>query len=301
MNSKPARQIEPELAAKILEASADTVMVIAPSGHMTIVSTSMSNVLGHPDYYWEGRHIGDMIHPGDVDAFCALLADDPHEPGRVRRDILRVRLLSEAGEWLLVEARGFTRIEHGDTVGSVVTFRDAAGLVGLTSATALADSTLIPSDPTRMASIDNRRIISSEILPGVLRSCASAQHLCVFALRMTNFDAVSKDYGSRKADEAILLAAQAMILVVRPTDLVSRALDRRLVVACPNLDPGAVDRVAARLRTACSEVKLGRGITIQLSIGYALSSGGDDLRQVLDFALDANQLDAAAPASAACA
>jgi len=285
--------IEPELAAKVLEASADTVMLVAPSGHMTVVSTSLTEVLGRPAYYWEGRHVQEMLHPTDVEIFCKLLEQHPTEPGARRRDVVRVRVLSERGAWLMIEARGFTRIEHDSIVGAVVSFRDIRGLVGLSTATFLADATLLPGDAGRSTAIDNRKHIAEQVIPAVMRSCATARQFCVLGIRMTNFEAVAAAHGTTRADEAILGAARAVIEVVRPTDLVSRVTDRSLAVVCPDLDAYAVRGVGDRLRRACTELRLGRGITVDVSIGFALSSGGDDLHDVLDFALVANQLDAA--------
>jgi len=279
------------LAARMMEVSADTVMLVRPSGHIAVVSSTATIRLGRPLDYWEGRHFRDLIHPEDAPAFRRMLDGDPDDPYALRRDVLRVRVLSATtNEWLLLETRGFTRIRHGSIEGSVVSFRDAAGLVGLSESRGLAAAT-IADDGEATDTLDIRQLTAGEILPAVLRNCASAKHLCVIGVRMTNFDAVAAAHGRREADRTVTHSARAIGKVVRPTDFVIRVLDRRLVIACPNLEPGVVMDFAGRVRWACGRIRRASGVTMIPSMGFVLTSGNDDLRQVLDFALEANQLD----------
>lgn len=279
------------LAARMLEASADTVLLIRPSGHIAVVSSTADRKLGRPLAYWEGRHINELVHPEDAGPFRRMLDGDPSDPYAIRRDVLRVRVLSvTTGEWILLECRGFTRIDHESVTGSVVSFRDAAGLLGLSESRGLAAATIVENGASTR-SMDNRHLAATQILPSVLRSCASAKHLCVLGLRMTNYDEVAAAHGRRVADRVVVHSADAVTTVIRPSDLVVRITDRRLAITCANLEPSAVSDVAARVRAVCKSVRLAGGATLNASMGFALSSGNDDMRQVLDFALDANQLD----------
>lgn len=279
------------LAARMMEVSADTVMLIRPSGHIAVVSSTATITLGRPLKYWEGRHFRDLIHPEDAPAFRRMLDGDPEDPYALRRDVLRVRVISATtNEYLLLETRGFTRIRVDSIEGSVVSFRDAAGLVGLSESKGLAAAT-IADDGEPTTTMDNRHLTATEILPSVLRSCAGAKHLCVIGVRMTNFDAVAVTHGRREADRTMTHSARAIVKVVRPTDFVVRVLDRRLVIACPNLEPGVVMEFAGRVRWAVGQIRRASGVTMIPSMGFVLTSGNDDLQQVLDFALEANQLD----------
>jgi hypothetical protein len=163
------------LASTVLNASADTVAILAPSSRVVFVSTTAPNLLGHAPGKWLGRRLLDHIHPRGFDVFAALL--NPRDGDGPRRDHIRVRLLNSHGDWSSIEAVGFTWVESAGSSGYVVSFRDPINRSVSVGSAALAKETLRDSNEgsastdNRMSSVQSRRTNN----PGWRATCTTAR------------------------------------------------------------------------------------------------------------------------------
>jgi diguanylate cyclase (GGDEF)-like protein len=102
-------------------------------------------------------------------------------------------------------------------------------------------------------------------------------------LDLDGFKEVNDSYGHAAGDDVLRALGPRLLAAVRPTDTVARYGGDEFVVLCEDVDePQAVDRIAQRVRRACSEpFAIAGGGQIELSGSVGIGWSSDDVHTPL--------------------
>jgi len=106
----------------LIENALDIIMGIGPDGALRYMSPSVQRTLGHKPEDLVGTNITDLLHPDDLPAVMAAMAESLRspEPG----PLLEARLRHRDGSWRAVEGIGRSFLDESGAFGIVVTLRD---------------------------------------------------------------------------------------------------------------------------------------------------------------------------------
>ncbi|MDO8612143.1 MAG: PAS domain S-box protein, partial [Dehalococcoidia bacterium] len=109
----------------LIENALDIIMGIGPDGALRYVSPSVQRTLGYEPEELVGKNPSDLVHPDDLPAVMAAVAENLRslEPG----PLLEARLRHRDGSWRVVEAIGRGFLDDSGAVGIVVSARDITG------------------------------------------------------------------------------------------------------------------------------------------------------------------------------
>ncbi|HLB26770.1 MAG TPA: PAS domain S-box protein, partial [Dehalococcoidia bacterium] len=106
----------------LIENALDIIMGIGSDGALRYVSPSVQQILGHRPQELVGKNPSELVHPDDLPAVMAAVAQNLRslEPG----PRLEARLRHRDGSWRAVEGIGRSFLDESGTVGIVVSLRD---------------------------------------------------------------------------------------------------------------------------------------------------------------------------------
>jgi len=106
----------------LIENSLDIIMGIGPDGALRYVSPSVQRTLGYKPEEMVGKNPSDLVHPDDLPAVTAAVAETLRslEPG----PLLEIRLRHRDGSWRAVEAIGRSFLDESGALGTVLNARD---------------------------------------------------------------------------------------------------------------------------------------------------------------------------------
>ncbi|MCW2499074.1 MAG: hypothetical protein JWN87_750 [Frankiales bacterium] len=120
------------------------------------------------------------------------------------------------------------------------------------------------------------RILMEERLRSVLsRDARSGQTTAVLFLDLDGFKAVNDVHGHAVGDQVLRTVADRLAAVVRPSDTIARLGGDEFVVLVEGATQDAVDSLVKRLQTAVGEPIATLDLEVGVSIGVALSHGGE--------------------------
>jgi len=106
----------------LIENSLDIIMGTGPDGALRYISPSVQRTLGYEPEELVGKNPSDLVHPDDLPAVMAAVAENLRtpEPG----PLLEIRFRHRDGSWRAVEAAGRGFLDESGAVGIVVGARD---------------------------------------------------------------------------------------------------------------------------------------------------------------------------------
>jgi PAS domain S-box-containing protein len=116
------RVLEADLAQRLLADTTETVTLVGADGIVRFSKGEMVRVAGYPTSYWKGRHISELLPPGDFQRRMIERADFLATPGAVIETELEVR--AGDGSPHHVALRGINRTDDPVLAGFVLVSRD---------------------------------------------------------------------------------------------------------------------------------------------------------------------------------
>src|SRR3990172_7404028 len=128
LDASKRRQLEAALQRSeqhfrsLIENSLDIIIGTGPDGAMRYLSPSVRRTLGYDPEELVGKNPSDLVHPDDLPAVMAAVAENLRstEPG----PLMEIRLRHRNGSWRAVEAIGRGFLDDSGAVGIVVNARD---------------------------------------------------------------------------------------------------------------------------------------------------------------------------------
>lgn len=142
--------------------------------------------------------------------------------------------------------------------------------------------------------LHNRRYLQSQLASLMNDEVARGAAISLMVLDIDHFKSINDQHGHDVGDEVLRECADRLRQAVRGIDIVARFGGEEFVIAMPDTEPFAAQRVAERIRGAIEQVPFSvsggkRSIRVTASIGVATatnpSTGGDALFKQADAAL----------------
>jgi diguanylate cyclase (GGDEF)-like protein len=136
----------------------------------------------------------------------------------------------------------------------------------------------------------NRRAVEERLLDEWERAIRYRRPLAVFIADVDHLKQVNDAYGHAAGDSLLKDLAQRLQATVRAGDLFGRLGGDEFVVICPETSAEAADQVAQKLIQAVAAAPVEAGdqtVAVSLSVGWAVSGGEEQPRQLLSAADEA--------------
>jgi diguanylate cyclase (GGDEF)-like protein len=133
----------------------------------------------------------------------------------------------------------------------------------------------------------NRRAVEERLLEEWERAIRYRRPLAVFIADVDHLKQVNDSYGHAAGDSLLKDLAQRLQSTVRAGDLFGRLGGDEFVVICPETSAEAADQVAQKLIQAVAAAPVEAGdqrVAVSLSVGWAVSGGEEQPRQLLSAA-----------------
>jgi PAS domain S-box-containing protein len=107
---------------KLIANISDTITLVDSTGRVLMITGDADEVLGHPNVYWPGQSVLDIVHPDDHDRAIALQASVLTHLGEPVSG--QFRMLHADGSWVDVEVTIVNLLDDADVAGAVITSRN---------------------------------------------------------------------------------------------------------------------------------------------------------------------------------
>ena len=131
-----------------------------------------------------------------------------------------------------------------------------------------------------LTGLPNRTLMAERLDHARLLARRSKKTTALFFVDLNHFKAVNDTYGHGAGDQLLVLVAERLKAVVRPSDTVARMSGDEFVILCEALDdPSHADPIVRRLDQALSDpfIVEGHELAVTASIGTAVDADGADL------------------------
>jgi diguanylate cyclase (GGDEF)-like protein len=131
-----------------------------------------------------------------------------------------------------------------------------------------------------LTGLPNRTLMSERLEHAILRARRSQKTTALFFVDLNRFKEVNDTYGHGIGDDLLILVAQRLAGVIRPSDTIARMSGDEFVILCEELDdPSHADAVPQRIHSALEApfVVGGHELSMTASIGSAIDAYGTDL------------------------
>ncbi|MFY9615244.1 MAG: GGDEF domain-containing protein [Candidatus Dormiibacterota bacterium] len=136
----------------------------------------------------------------------------------------------------------------------------------------------------------NRRAVEERLLEEWERAVRYQRPLAVFIADVDHLKQVNDEHGHPAGDRLLKAVANRLQSVLRSGDMFGRLGGDEFVVICPETTAEVADQVAHKLIEAATATAVDTGdqsIDVSLSVGWAVSGGEEQPRQLLSAADDA--------------
>jgi diguanylate cyclase (GGDEF)-like protein len=117
-----------------------------------------------------------------------------------------------------------------------------------------------------------------------IRSQRSGKAFSLLLVDLDNFKSINDTLGHVAGDECLKAVARALLLNLRPTDIIARYGGEEMILLLPETDEEIALRLAERLRLAIAELQLShrsQPISLTISIGLTSSYQSKDMDQLI--------------------
>jgi diguanylate cyclase (GGDEF)-like protein/PAS domain S-box-containing protein len=236
--------------------------VLDGEGRITLVSDSLTQVLGWAPDQVRGRTLAGLVHTGDLEALLTLL--DPVPPDRAVQPRPRLRLRSASGRWRILEwAHSGTRSSAG---AIVLSGRD------VTQQEHMERELRHQATHDLLTGLPNRGYLTRRA-EEALAAAHPDRPVAMLLLDLDGFKAVNDSLGHAAGDQLLAAVGPRLSDVLRPGDTIARLGGDEFAVLLPNAGERGALRVAHRLAAQLELpfVVLDREVTVRASIGFAIS------------------------------
>ena len=239
------------------------------------VNHTYAELLGHPPEDLVGVSFTEVLHPDDraseLDRVQDLLT------GRETSLSTESRYVGPDGEFLWVlHGVSVVREEDGTPAWFAVSAQDVTERRKVESDLRDLTATLTERavrDP--LTGLANRTLLLERLRSVLARDARTGDSSAVLFLDLDGFKAVNDRYGHAAGDEVLVTVAKRLAAAVRPSDTVARMGGDEFVVLVEGATAAQLDAVLTRLREAVSRPIPTLDLEVGVSIGVAMSTGGD--------------------------
>ncbi len=257
----------------LVQHSSDLISVIGQDGTVVYASPSINHLLG-TSATLVGMSIADMVHPDDIEAVEALIADAGSVAGP---QTLEWRMRHASGEWRTFE--NIARVGQGSTHGMlIVNSRDVTERIRLEGALRHQ------ANHDSLTGLGNRAMLVDGLQRATARARRNGNVAALLLLDLDDFKAVNDTLGHAAGDLLLSGIAARLRSAVRSDSLVARIGGDEFAVVVEDLDsPERACVVATRIQTALREpMTIGdRLVPTSASIGIATSTNGAPEMEIL--------------------
>ena len=248
----------------VVHATNDVMALLTPTGQISFVSDSVTEVLGWGRDDLVGRHAGELLSAGDADLFTATGAPITHEDELSQVFVVRVR--HRDGTWRDLEVSSSDR--RGDPVigALLLTARD------VTERLELQRRLVHQASHDALTGLPNR----AALLAAGEQFLTTSPRLAVLLMDLDRFKEVNDTLGHSYGDRLLAQVGPRLRPLVREVDVVARLGGDEFAVLLPGVTVTEARAAAERLHTALGRPFLVDGLTldIDVSIGVAVSGEG---------------------------
>jgi diguanylate cyclase (GGDEF)-like protein/PAS domain S-box-containing protein len=252
----------------VVHATNDVMVLLTPTGHVSFVSDSISDVLGWSREDLLGRHAGELLYPEDDHLFTDTGAPITHEGEPSQVFLVRVR--HRDGGWRHLEVSSSDRRGDPDIGALLLTARDVTERLELQHRLAhQATHDALTGLPNRGALLARGEEL--------LAAPTGAGGLAVLLMDLDRFKEVNDTLGHSYGDRLLAQVGPRLRPLVREVDMVARLGGDEFAVLLPDVTVVQAQAAAERLHAALGTPFLvdGLALDVEVSIGVAVS-GGDE-------------------------
>jgi diguanylate cyclase (GGDEF)-like protein/PAS domain S-box-containing protein len=248
----------------VVHATNDVMVLVTPTGQVSFVSDSVTDVLGWSREELLGRHAGELLYAEDDHLFTPTGAPITHddEPSQV----FAVRVRHRDGGWRHLEVSSSDRRDDPDIGALLLTARDVTERLELQLRLAhQATHDALTGLPNRSAVLAR----GEELL-------ADSTGLAVLLMDLDRFKEVNDTLGHSYGDRLLAQVGPRLRPLVREVDMVARLGGDEFAVLLPDVTAAEARTAAERLHAALGTPFLvdGLALDIDVSIGIAASADG---------------------------
>jgi diguanylate cyclase (GGDEF)-like protein/PAS domain S-box-containing protein len=248
----------------VVHATNDVMALLTPSGQISFVSDSITDVLGWSRTDLLNRHAGDLLYAEDAHLFTDTGAPITHdgEPSQV----FPVRVRHRDGSWRHLEVSSSDRRDDPDIGALLLTARDVTERLELQLRLAhQATHDDLTGLPNRAAVLTRGEALLGE-----------ATSLAVLLMDLDRFKEVNDTLGHSYGDRLLAQVGPRLRPLVREVDMVARLGGDEFAVLLPDVTVSEARAAAERLHAALGTpfVVDGLALDVDVSIGVAVCGGG---------------------------
>ncbi len=271
-NSRLLQQVsrQEERFRALVRHASEITFIVDGSGVISYASPATLRVLGVDPTEAVGQAWGWKVHPDDLDALRATVADLLDHPDT--SVTYEMRVSHADGGWRWLETVSTNLIGDPSVDGVVCNARD------ISAARQLRDELRREASHDPLTGLGNRGLFNERL------AAHSRQQTAVILIDLDDFKPVNDRLGHHVGDALLVAVGQRLRSTVRPTDTVVRLGGDEFAVLLPGADGDTGAAVAARIRQAFAEpVPVdGHWLSIKASFGVVngeLDPDGELLRR----------------------
>ena len=268
LTEEAAREGERRLVALVRNAS-DVILLTGSDGRLRFASPSLLRLLRLTPEESVGRHVSELLAPGQAPAASDLLDEAVRRAGHTARAELLAR--RHDGTLLYVEALAQSLLDEPAVRGVAVTLRDVDERKRLEQQL----ERLAFRDP--LTGLANRALLGDRLEHALRLARREERWLAILLLDLDDFKHVNDGLGHLAGDAVLVETGHRLLRAVREGDTVARLGGDEFVALLEQVsDQGEAAAVAARLSEALrAPYKVAeREVSISGSIGIALGGPG---------------------------
>jgi diguanylate cyclase (GGDEF)-like protein/PAS domain S-box-containing protein len=248
----------------VVHATNDVMVLLTPTGQISFVSDSVTDVLGWAREDLLGQHAGELLYAEDDHLFTPTGAPITHddEPSQV----FDVRVRHRDGGWRYLEVSSSDRRDDPDIGALLLTARDVTERLELQLRLAhQATHDALTGLPNRAAVLAR----GEELL-------VETTGLAVLLMDLDRFKEVNDTLGHDYGDRLLAQVGPRLRPLVRDVDMVARLGGDEFAVLLPDVTAAEARTAAERLHAALGTPFLvdGLALDVDVSIGIAVSGNG---------------------------
>jgi diguanylate cyclase (GGDEF)-like protein/PAS domain S-box-containing protein len=264
----------------LVQYTSDAIFVVADGGRVMYASPAVEHVLGCAPDELESFDIS-WIDPDHADSVVEAWLRLRARPGSVESLEVPIRRVDGTSRW--VEVR-LTNLTDSPAVGGFVCNMRDIGERRDAQAQLMHDA---QHDP--LTRLPNRRHFL-ERLDDVWRATTPDDQIAVLFIDVDNFKEINDQYGHNTGDSALVVVANTLSKLVRPSDVVARYGGDEFTVLLDGLPcaDGAFE-IAERITRELSREKRINNHDISISVSIGVSTSVGRTKSVNDLVRDADQ------------
>jgi diguanylate cyclase (GGDEF)-like protein/PAS domain S-box-containing protein len=255
----------------VVHATNDVMALLTPTGQVSFVSDSITEVLGWSREQLLGMHASDLLYAEDDHLFTA--DGTPITNDGELSQVFPVRVRHRDGGWRHLEVSSSDRRDDPDIGALLLTARDVTERLELQRELAhQATHDALTGLPNRAAVLAR----GAELLSGA----PGRNRLAVLLMDLDRFKEVNDTLGHSYGDRLLSQVGPRLRPLVRDVDLVARLGGDEFAVLLPDATVAEAQAAAERLRVALGTPFLVDGLALDVDVSIGVAVCGDGVTDV---------------------